>query len=104
MPATSPAACWTWPAASRSEPGAQGPCPVDASEDLTDLSADGIDLAIRYGLQRQDGTQLLADGDCAAAAAAICPNGTPVVEEVAGRPLPAYRWRNATLEGPNWAP
>jgi LysR family glycine cleavage system transcriptional activator len=75
---------------------------IDASEDLADLSADGIDLAVRYGLQRQDGTQLLADSYCAVAAADICPNDAPVIADFAGRPLLAYRWRNATLDGPDW--
>lgn len=75
---------------------------IDASEDLADLSADGIDLAVRYGLQRQDGTELLPDGYCAVAAAAICPGDEPDIEDFAGRPLLAYRWKNTALNGPSW--
>ena len=79
---------------------------IDASEDVVDLRADGIDLAIRYGRHRPDQpgeTILLEDAYGAVASAAICPPGrAPVIDDVIDRPLLGYRWKNAALEGPTW--
>ncbi len=79
---------------------------IDASEDVVDLSADGIDLAIRYGRQRPDRpgeTLLFEDAYAPVASVALCPpDRAPTIDDVMSRPLLGYRWKKAALDGPTW--
>jgi LysR family glycine cleavage system transcriptional activator len=79
---------------------------IDASENVVDLTSEGIDLAIRYrrvdvGMGRDD--ILLEDSHVAVAGPSLCrQGGAPSIEDFAGRPLLGYRWKNAALDGPTW--
>jgi LysR family glycine cleavage system transcriptional activator len=80
---------------------------VDATEEVMDLRAEGIDLAVRYGRgdpPAQATNILLEDVYIAVADRTICPQGrTAVIEDFRNRPLLAYRWKNRTLEAPTWS-
>ncbi len=78
---------------------------VDASEEVMDLRAEGIDLAIRYGQPPADqrAAVLLEDVYVAVAAQALCPAGrAPAIADMRERPLLAYRWKNRALAAPDW--
>lgn len=79
---------------------------VDASEDVVDLRAEAIDLAVRYGTAVPDQRQnlLLEDRYIAVAAPSICPPGKPPgIADMKACPLLAYRWHNRSLESPDWS-
>jgi LysR family glycine cleavage system transcriptional activator len=80
---------------------------VDATEEVMDLRAEGIDLAVRYGRgdpPAQATNMFLEDVYIAVADQTICPQGrAAVIEDFRNRPLLAYRWKNRTLEAPTWS-
>lgn len=78
---------------------------IDASEEVMDLRAEGIDLAIRYGAVPADQRQnvLLEDSYIAVASSCLCPAGHSTgIADMLGRPLIGYRWKNRALEAPDW--
>jgi len=78
---------------------------VDASEDVVDLRAESIDLAVRYGPApaSEPHTRLFYDTYIAVAASELCPpERAPAVTDLKQWPLIAYRWKNRTLEAPSW--
>lgn len=76
---------------------------VDATEEVMDLRAEGIDLAVRYG-RAEAASILLEDVYIAVADQSICPQGrSPAIEDFRNRPLLAYRWKNRALEAPTWS-
>src|SRR5262245_48330086 len=80
---------------------------IEASEDLADLSADGVDLAIRYGpINRvgQEAKLLFEDNYIAVTDISLAASSGPTaIEHFRGRPLLSYRWRNGDLGGPDWS-
>lgn len=79
---------------------------IDATEEVVDIAASGIDLAVRYG--PADGTDrksvLFEDRYIAVAAAAITEkNQTATIDQFHVRQLLAYKWKNRTLESPTWS-
>ncbi len=80
---------------------------VDATEEVVDLRADGIDLAVRYGRGdplAEAASTLLEDVYIAVADQTICPQArSPTIEDFRNRPLLAYRWKNRALEAPTWS-
>lgn len=79
---------------------------VDATEEVVDLRAGGIDLAIRYGPAgpEQRPSILLQDVYVAVADQTLCPQGrSATIEDVSSRPLLAYRWKNRELDAPTWS-
>jgi LysR family transcriptional regulator, glycine cleavage system transcriptional activator len=78
---------------------------VDATEEVMDLRAEGIDLAVRYGRGAAPAAcMLLEDVYIAVADQTICPQGrSPSIEDFRNRPLLAYRWKNRALEAPTWS-
>ena len=78
---------------------------VHASEKLTDLRAESIDLAIRYGPAENtpDEQILFEDSFIAVASSTICPSDRPAtIQDFSGRPLLAFKWKNQHLNPPAW--
>lgn len=78
---------------------------IDGSEDVVDLRAEAIDLAVRYGpaSANEVHTSLFEDTYIAVAASVLCPTErAPAVTDLKQCPLIAYRWKNRTLEAPSW--
>ncbi|TAM52237.1 MAG: LysR family transcriptional regulator [Paraburkholderia sp.] len=79
---------------------------IHGSENLVDLRAEEIDLAIRYGPVPTDLRESVILEDCYIAVAArdICPQDRkPAIEDFASRPLLAYKWGNRALNAPDWS-
>lgn len=78
---------------------------IHASEDVVDLRAEGLDLAIRYGppLSGIGQTVLLEDHYIAVAASAICCSGIVSIDQFKNKPLLAYKWKNPAFSCPTWS-
>ena len=78
---------------------------VHASEKLSDMCAETIDLAIRYGplASKSNEQTLLEDTFIAVASSTICqPSRQATIEDFSGWPLLAFQWKNQSLEPPGW--
>lgn len=77
---------------------------IHASEDVIDLRAEGIDLAVRYGPPHGGigQTVLLEDHYIAVAASAICGSGAVQIDQFRNKPLLAYKWKNPAFSCPTW--
>lgn len=79
---------------------------IHGSENLVDLRAEDIDLAIRYGPVEADEQEPVILEDCYIAVAdrSICPEGrSPTIEDFRQHPLLAYKWGNRALNAPDWS-
>jgi LysR family glycine cleavage system transcriptional activator len=79
---------------------------IHGSENLVDLRAEDIDLAIRYGPVEADQQESVILEDCYIAVAdrSICPEGrSPTIEDFRQHPLLAYKWGNRALNAPDWS-
>ena len=76
---------------------------IEAFEDGVELGASDIDLAIRYGPANDADTTLFADRYIAVAKTVSETSGpAPTLEALTGRPLLAFKWKNAALDAPTW--
>lgn len=79
---------------------------IDATEEIVDMAASSVDLAIRYGpVSPSDRRNVLfEDSYVAVVSAAISgTEGAIDIDHFHSRPLLAYRWKNRNLESPNWS-
>jgi LysR family glycine cleavage system transcriptional activator len=79
---------------------------LHGSENIVDLRAESIDLAIRYGPVNDDPRDAVILEDCYLAVAdrGICPEDRdPTIEDFRKHPLLAYKWANSALNAPDWS-
>lgn len=80
---------------------------VEADDRIANLHGDTVDLAIRYCASPSSGgrwQRLFQDHFIPVAAPMLCPAGVEelAVHDIAKLPLIHYRWKNQTLDAPDW--
>lgn len=79
---------------------------IEAFEDGIDLSAEGIDIAIRYGPSNNVDSGSILFEDRYIAVAKAMPGKSqkrPTIDAFTSRPLLAFKWKNKKLKTPTWS-